>query len=141
MKQIAIARINCSVTEDNKNILKQALSREFEEPLQWEGNELHFILDSYFVSVTIDLLPDSQGYVIRACDECTKNYGWETTIVFLFLCGSILFSLKDITSIGDKIAIVGVIFFFVYGGSYAVNGWKTKIKVQKAFKNVSEIIN
>ena len=79
MKQLASANVKCVVSEGNKDIIKRALSAEFEldknnkDDPQWKGNELEFNLGVYKIHVTIDVMPDFRGYLIMARGEENKG--------------------------------------------------------------------
>lgn len=77
MNSFASTNIKCEVSENNKEILKRALCREMGKVIsisEWKENDFDCeIGDSYIIKLSIDELPDSIGYSIKAWVEHTPK--------------------------------------------------------------------
>jgi len=118
MRQIASTSIKCTVTERNKETIKRALSMELNKDVfQWTRNELEFnsCFNIYRVYVTIELLPDSRGYLIRACDEYkTESKSKTKSIGFIIMTIAGVFLLKFAKVFLKDWGLIVVLLFFAF---------------------------
>ena len=140
MGQVAMESIKCAVTEENKVIIKRTLNKELDLPddFQWSENVLDFDLGMHGIRVTLDVLPDSRGYLVSARygekNGCIVGLLIVTSIVwFILLKGE-----ADITAV----LFGSIILACLSGGLLSlVNYWRVKLKLKNAFKKVSQILN
>lgn len=147
MKKLASASIECAVTEENKEIIKRALSTELDVNVsQWNENELEFKLDAYRILVTIDVLLDSKGYSIVSCGDIWITYGHALiygligipSFFMLFVFFSATTDHKMSIGLGLWIAFSCTIILVSIG--LKLLHLKAKIKTWKALKKVSRMI-
>lgn len=144
MKQLASASVKCLISEGNKEIIKRALSAEFEldknnkDDPQWKGNELEFNLGVYKIHVTIDVLPDFRGYLISA--KGNEQIGCLVGLMITFSV-VIFVLLKGNENIWTVLFGSFMLACLLSGMWSTVDGWKAKLKMRNAFKKASQVLN
>ena len=152
MRQIAMASIKCTVSEENMEIIKRALIEASDwrlspSTLEGDDNTLVAIFGIYTVLIELDLLPDSKGYFVCAYyNEYATIQLWPAIVSFCIgVCCFLPFAAYNnwvITKTKFGLSFACFVFFLVYAvWVVVVDGLKAKKTARKAVKKVSQIFS
>lgn len=148
LRHLVNTNIKCEVTEKNRDILKHALSREFEKDIsQWKDNELFITYSNvYDIRLVIEELLDSKGFSIEVYggwseEERNKDDSRNKKMCLTFavsLVGSIV--LKLLFKISWPFSIPIIIFYAILENIY--DTWKGERRISKdTKKRVDQILS
>ena len=140
MEELANISVKCAVTEENKEIIKRAISNELKVDYSaWNNNEIMLSAKGYRYRISVDVLPFSNGFRICSWGEYSKcAFFLIAAIICVAFYLLLYFFLKADVNGMNLLWFVPTCFLFVSIFSAKIN--EPKKVMEGLFRRISKVL-